>query len=232
MVNGRWHALGSWLWPGTCVLCRAAIGTNNNFCIGCRADLPWITTACPSCATPSASSKNACGACQRKPPIVDSAFAALRYAAPVDRLIAGLKYHRRLDLAHALGELLSTRLKEHITEQPDLIIPVPLHASRLCQRGYNQALEIARIVAERLRIPLYADVVRRVRATATQTALPLTQRARNVRNAFGVCTGEVSGKHVALVDDVMTSGHTVNALAKVLRRAGASEISVWVVTRA
>jgi ComF family protein len=230
MVYGRWRTLAAWLWPSVCVLCRAATGTDEDFCSGCRADLPWIKTACPLCALPS-SSKSACGACQRKRPPVSRAVAALRYATPIDRLVAGLKYHRRLELAHALGDLLATKLSD-VAERPDLLVPVPLHSSRLRERGYNQALEIARVVAARLNIPLQADAARRVRATATQTALPLKQRSRNVRNAFRVTADEVTGKHVALVDDVMTSGHTVNALAKALRRAGAREVSVWVVARA
>jgi ComF family protein len=230
MVNGRWRALGSWLWPGTCLLCRAAIDAGGNFCAGCRADLPWISTACPRCAMPSASSAVACGACQRKKPASDQAYAALRYTAPVDRLIVGLKYNRRFDLAQALGDLLSTRL-QRLHERPDIILPVPLHSARLRERGYNQALEIARVVAKRLDIPLHAHAARRTRATATQTALPLKQRAGNVRNAFTV-SAELAGQHVAVVDDVMTSGHTVNALAKALRRAGVKKVSVWVVARA
>ena len=230
MVNGRWRAIASWLWPGHCVLCRAVIGAGDDLCAGCRTDLPWTTTACPSCAAPSASSRSACGACQRKRPAFDHAQAAFRYRAPVDRLIAGLKYHRRLDLARALGELLAEKLQR--TARPKLVIPVPLHSSRLRERGYNQSLEVARVVAARLRVPLNADVARRTRATATQTALPLKQRARNVRNSFSVVAEAVAGKHVAVVDDVMTSGHTLNALAKALRRAGASKVSVWVVARA
>jgi ComF family protein len=158
-------------------------------------------------------------------------YAALRYAAPVDRLIVALKYRRRLDTARALGELLLSKLIT-IEDRPDVILPVPLHTSRLRERGYNQAQEIARVIAHRLQLPLVTNAVRRTRATATQTTLPRTQRARNVRNAFAMLTNELDGKHVAIVDDVMTSGHTIDALAKVLRRAGVNEISVWVVARA
>jgi ComF family protein len=148
----------------------------------------------------------------------------------VDRLIVNLKYHHRLELARTLGRLLAEPLRQ-LADLPDAIIPVPLHPSRLRQRGYNQSLEIARVVANRLDLPVITRAARRMRATAAQTALPLKQRARNVRNAFAA-NGDVAGKHVAIVDDVMTSGHTVSALAKALRRAGAKEISVWVVARA
>lgn len=145
-------------------------------------------------------------------------------------MILDLKYHHRLELARTLGRLFAERLRK-LSKPPDAIVPVPLHPSRLRQRGYNQSLEIARVVAKRLDLPIVTRGAKRVRATAAQTTLPLKQRARNVRNAFAV-NGDLKGKHVAIVDDVMTSGHTVGALAKALRRAGAKEISVWVVARA
>jgi ComF family protein len=163
---------------------------------------------------------------------MDYAHAALRYAEPVNRLIVGLKYRRRLDIARALADLLAEKLRT-VRRRPDVILPVPLHAARLRERGYNQAHEIARLLAQRLSVPLVADAARRIKATATQTTLPRAQRARNVRNAFAIKKfHRLRDKHVAIVDDVMTTGHTVDALAKTLRRAGAKEISVWVVARA
>ncbi len=233
MVNGRWHALRSWLWPGHCLLCRARAPADEELCEGCRAQLPWITAACPRCAAPlpQGSAAVLCGSCQRKKrPAFNRACAALHYTPPVDRLIVNLKYRHRLELARTLGRLLAESLRQ-LADRPDVIVPVPLHPSRLRQRGYNQSLEIARVIAKRLDLPVVTRGARRVRATATQTALPLKERARNVRNAFAV-NGDLEGKHVAIVDDVMTSGHTVSALAKALRRAGAKEISVWVVARA
>ncbi len=232
MVNGRLHTLRSWLWPGECLLCRARTDAGEDLCPGCRKQLPWITALCPRCAIslPEESASVPCGNCQRKAPVFDRAYAALHYAAPVDRLILNLKYHHRLELARALGRLLAGRLLA-LPDRLDIIVPVPLHPSRLRERGYNQSLEIARILATQLQVPLAANVARRVRATASQTTLPMKQRARNVRNAFNV-KHDLSGKRVAIVDDVMTTGHTVSALAKALRRAGAEEISVWVVARA
>jgi ComF family protein len=170
-----------------------------------------------------------CGACQQKPPTFDRAIAALRYDAPVDRLIVNLKYNGRLNLARALATLLADRIAP--ADAPDVIVPVPLHRSRLRERGYNQSQELARVLAQRLARPLAPRLATRVRATPTQTSLPLEQRARNVRNAFAV-TDDIDGLRVAIVDDVMTSGHTVNALAKAMRRAGAKEVCVWVVARA
>lgn len=241
MVNGRvvasrfrdtlsaWRA---WLWPGHCLLCRARLGAGQEFCGDCRAALPWIQTACAQCATPlpAGSDSVPCGNCQQKSPRFDRAVAALHYDAPVDRLILNLKYHRRLDLAHTLAHLLVERLR-HTPALPDVLVPVPLHVSRLRERGYNQSLELARAIGKKLALPVNTRIAYRVRATPTQTGLPLELRARNLRNAFRV-ESDLSGRHVAIVDDVMTSGHTANALAQALRRAGAERISVWVVARA
>jgi ComF family protein len=231
MVNQRWNAIVDWLWPGRCPLCRGRSRRGGDLCHGCHGALPWLHTACQRCAAPLASAARVCGQCQRKPPPFDRAYAAVKYEKPVDRLVLNLKYHRRLDLARTLGELLATCLQGRADAMVDFIVPVPLHTSRLRERGYNQSLEIARVVARRLGAPMAPRAARRVRATAAQTALPLTQRARNVRNAFAV-DGSLRGKRVAIVDDVMTSSHTVGALAKALRRAGVKQISVWVVARA
>jgi len=232
MVNGRLETVRSWLWPGHCLLCRARVGAGTGLCNGCHAQLPWLNGACAHCAMPLPveSASVACGSCQKKAPVFDRACAALRYAEPVDRLIVNLKYHRRLDLARTLGHLLVERLHA-LTERPDVIVPVPLHTSRLRERGYNQSLELARVLGRRLVLPVEPRLVKRVRATPTQTSLPLERRARNVRNAF-TAEANVAGLHIAIVDDVMTSGYTVSALTKSLRRAGAKEISVWVVARA
>ena len=149
----------------------------------------------------------------------------------MDRLIPNLKYHGQLHLARHLGELMLPRLLQRAAPPPDCLIPVPLHPSRLRERGYNQALEIARPIAARLKIPLAVNAVRRVRATPAQAQLPLRERARNVRGVFDT-RKRFDGRRVAIVDDVMTSGHTVNSLAHCLRRAGAEDVEVWVVARA
>jgi ComF family protein len=233
MVNrilARWT---SWLWPGRCLLCRARTRSDSGWCDGCYADLPWLRHACPICAAPLAlDSRAPCGACQRKAPAFDRTIAALHYASPADRLIVSLKFHQRLELARALGWVLAQRIRLAAVSMPQVVIPVPLHRSRLRERGYNQSLEVARIVAKQLSLTVSARAAKRVRATASQMTLPRHERARNVRNAFVVHYKHVADRHVAIVDDVMTSGHTINALAKALRRAGARNISVWIIARA
>jgi ComF family protein len=173
-----------------------------------------------------------CGDCLRRAPAFDAAYAAFRYATPLDRLIRDLKYHRRLARARVLGRALAAHLRARGAAQADLVVPVPLHPTRLRERGYNQSLELARVLARELTLPLAAPrAVERRRATAPQAKLDPAQRRRNVRDAFRVHT-EVRGLRVAIVDDVMTSGHTAGALARCLKRAGAAHVAVWVVARA
>lgn len=172
-----------------------------------------------------------CGTCQTHPPRYSFARAAFAYAPPQDRLIHGLKYHRRLDYARVLGTYLADYLESLPDPRPDLVVPVPLHRSRLRERGYNQALEIARPVARRFNLPLEYRHVRRIRATAAQTDLPHKERRKNVRNVFQV-DRDLSKRRVAIVDDVMTTGHTVNSLAASLLKAGADSVMIWALARA
>jgi ComF family protein len=172
-----------------------------------------------------------CGECQAHPPAYVSARAAFRYAAPVDKLIQHLKYHDRLELSRLLGAYLANHLQALNDPLPDVIVPVPLHSSRLRERGYNQSLEIARFVAQSLELPINWKDTQRIRPTMPQTELPREQRRKNVRGAF-MTGGVFAGRRVAIVDDVMTSGHTANALAESLLRSGAVEVRVWVVARA
>jgi len=171
-----------------------------------------------------------CGACQQTEPAFHATRAVFRYEQPVDSLLHRLKYHGRLDLARVLGNLVAAELTSHEIAT-DVLVPVPLDRSRLRERGYNQSLELARPIARRLELPLDAFGVARNRATRPQTELSRAERRKNVRGAFSV-TADFSGKNGAIVDDVMTSGATVDALAAALRQAGARRVEVWVVARA
>ncbi|OGI42907.1 MAG: hypothetical protein A2150_04965 [Candidatus Muproteobacteria bacterium RBG_16_64_11] len=212
-------------------MCQGRAAHGRDFCAGCAAALPYLGPACPRCAAPHdlASGATECGRCQTEAPAYTAGRALFRYAFPIDRLIQGLKYHGQLHHARVLGEALAAELAGR--PLPECILPVPLHAARLRERGYNQSLELARVLARRLGVELDYRALQRTRATAPQTGLPLDQRARNVRQAFALAPG-FSARHVAIVDDVMTSGHTADAAAKCLRRAGVEEVEVWVVARA
>jgi ComF family protein len=208
-----------------CVLC-GAMTRHGAWCDACDPDLPCLDSMhCPVCALPSPNGA-VCGQCLRKQRLFDRTVAVYAYAFPLDRLIQSLKFNEQLQLAASLAD----RLVQCIDTLPDCIVAMPLHPARLRERGFNQSMELARRLARKLGVPLLPHACRRVRDTPRQSSLKWKERGRNVRRAF-VCTQAMDGKHVAMVDDVMTSGASLNELALALRRAGAREVSAWVVAR-
>ncbi|HSD60161.1 MAG TPA: ComF family protein [Burkholderiales bacterium] len=214
--------------PRDCVLCGSPAG-NSPLCAPCRRALPWLSAErCPICAAPSAG-KAVCGTCLAEQPVFQHSCAALLYEFPVDALIQAFKYRGDLPLGDTLGTLLQDALA--VEPRPDAIIPMPLHPARLRERGFNQALELARRVGQALQLPVLVRACVRVRDTPPQASLPWKERSSNIRGAFA-CEADLAGKRVAIVDDVMTTGHTLNELAAALKRAGAAEVYCWVVARA
>ena len=212
--------------PGNCLLCGAD-GEGDLLCPDCSADLPFSPTAsCPQCGEPTTFSER-CGACLNKPPHFDRTLALFRYEFPVDRLIHAFKYGHQL----AVGQWLGLRLAERITPGADVIIPLPLHNDRLRERGFNQSMEMARIVEKCLKIPVDRSSLLRTRATPPQASLEHKERHKNVRGAFE-CRNDMSGRHVLLIDDVMTTGATLDECARVLKLHGAGEVSVAIAARA
>ncbi len=214
------------LFAQDCVLCAAASG-EQMLCPACQASLPHITHACPRCAAPGP--QQICGECLQHPPAFDRSIAALEYGFPADKLIQTLKYGGQLALAKLLGELLADAVTQHA--HPDALLPMPLHPARIKTRGFNQALEIARVASRRFNLPLSPALAQRVVDTTPQASLPIDARHKNIKGAF-ICDQNLHGQHIAVVDDVMTSGATLNELAKTLKRAGAAQVDVWVVARA
>lgn len=209
----------------SCLLCAGA-SKGALICAPCDADLPRLAgPRCDTCALPVTAGAR-CGACLSEPPAYDHVCAPFVYAFPVDALVRALKYRGMLSLAawsgHALAGCLDAR--------PDVIVPMPLADAKLSERGFNQAQEIARSLSRHHRMPLRPQACRKVRDTAPQAALPWKERARNVRKAF-VCDEDFSGQHVAVVDDVMTTGATLNELARNLKLAGAARVTGLVVAR-
>ena len=210
-----------------CLLCLAPSG-QELLCPPCHEELPWLAgPLCPVCAHPTGSG-DTCGACLRHPPQFDATRAALEYRFPINAVLQRYKYAGFLSAAELMGGLLADKVV--IATQPDVLIPMPLHGSRLKERGFNQAIEIARVVARRLQIPLALDTCSRTRATPPQVSLPLAARAKNLRGVFA-CRENLEGKRVALLDDVMTSGASLDALAKCVKDAGALQVECWVVAR-
>jgi ComF family protein len=213
-------------WLGNdCALCGARCGPEP-LCQDCADGLPRLPEHCPRCALPSPSA-SLCGTCLADPPHFDETTALWLYEFPCDRLVQALKYRAWLGLA----PFFAWRLASHAAKTADLLVPMPLHPERLAHRGFNQALEIARDLAARTGVVLEARAVRRVHNTAPQTDLPYEERAKNIRGAFETRV-DLSGKTVAVVDDVMTTGATANELARVLKRAGAARVHNLVVARA
>ena len=212
-------------WAGEdCLLCGAE-GGPELLCPACIAELPALAESCPRCALPSPAGA-VCGSCLNHPPHFDATLALWRYEFPCDRLVQALKYRARLALAGFFARNLASRPIPEV----DLIVPMPLHAKRLAERGFNQALEIARGLARHLRRPIEPRGVLRVKDTPPQTELPYEERARNVHGAF-LCRLDLSGASVAVLDDVMTTGATLNELARALKRAGAARVENLVIAR-
>ncbi len=182
---------------------------------------------CPRCAIPTPNGEM-CGRCQAKAPHYDATIAAFSYAFPVDKLVQSFKYGHRLALGAYFGRHLAL-LADGV--RADLIVPLPLHPLRLRERGFNQALELARPVAKALGVAVDARGCLRHRQTAAQADLPWRERARNVRGAFH-CRTDFSGKRLLLIDDVMTTGASLDELARTVKLHGASHVSLLVVARA
>ncbi len=228
MVYNWPRMLQQWLIPSHCLLCLAQDPSGLNLCQDCRGALPWLTTACSRCSLPLHYPGQLCGACQHHPPKFDTGIALFHYAPPVDRLILQLKFAAGLHHARLFAALLATRLAS--APPPDCVIPIPLHPSRQRKRGFNQAIEIARPLSKQLGYHLDIETCIRTRATPPQSLLSAGQRRSNLRGAFAL-TRPLQARHVALVDDVMTTGSTLNAVSKLLRHAGAERIDVWVCAR-
>ncbi len=240
----RWlDGLGMRLWPARCLVCREAGDGGRDLCVACAAALPYNRHACGRCAIPLPSpatfdgaplrAAQTCGECLSDPPPVAATHAAFVYGAPIDTLLPRFKFHQDLAAGRLLGQLMLPSMAH--APRPDALVALPLHRDRLRQRGYDQALELARPLARALDLPLHAGLLLRTRATAQQSQLDAAQRRRNVRGAFQVDRRAAGASglpaRVALVDDVMTTGATLHAAAAALRRAGVARVDAWVCAR-
>jgi ComF family protein len=223
------------LLPSVCVLCRGVGRPEIDLCSACELDLPANDAACSRCAIPltvDADSSCICGACLRRPPAFHAAFVPFRYGYPLDWLVHGLKYRREAACGRILGALLAQRLLARSAGSfPDLIIPTPLATRRYRERGFNQAIELARPISAAVGVAWRADLAIRQRDTREQSGLRRKERRRNVRGAFAL-SEPLLARHVAILDDVVTTGSTAHELSRVLRRGGATRIEVWAVARA
>lgn len=218
------------LLPASCLLCGMA--SQNRCCLGCAADLPWLVHACHRCGYMLPMDAENCGECLKRSPPYDNTIALFRYEPPMDHVLLSVKFRRHLAYACMLGEMMSDKVGEYYRDSalPELVLPVPLHPQRLKVRGYNQALEIARPVAKQFKIPLsLQDCVRAVE-TKPQATVPAEERAQNIQKAFALVR-KIQAKHVAIFDDVVTTGSTVAEITRVLKKSGVERVDVWCCAR-
>jgi ComF family protein len=222
-----------------CLLCgslvlkeyKSSSNSQGSLCPGCENSLPWyLSPRCPQCALPT-SSGTICGICLQHPPAFDRTLAAFRYAYPLDRLLQQFKYHQQLPLGKSLAEIMLPKLPPLIkNDRPEIMLAMPMHLLRIKQRGFNHALELAKHFHQALHIPLEIEGCLRVVDTPTQAGMDMKTRTRNLRNAF-VSETHWEGKHVMVVDDVMTTGASMHAVAKVLKQSGAGKVTALVFAR-
>ena len=227
------HHLQSVLFPSTCVLCHSPTSRSFDICSACECDLPRLSSRCVICAAPlHVDTEQCCGACLHEPPPFDHTIALWQYDFPTNKLILDLKFHAKLVNARIISELFIKQLQRHYEKKnmPECIIPVPLHKKRLHERGFNQAIEIAKPIAKQCKIPLEITLCHRTRATQAQSSLPAKKRQQNIKGAFDL-TRPCEYKHIAILDDVVTTGHTIREMCRGLKKAGVERIEVWCVAR-
>ncbi|HJP99094.1 MAG TPA: ComF family protein [Rhodanobacteraceae bacterium] len=218
------------LLPSHCLLCGARGQGALSLCAACEAEIPRNDACCARCALPLESAAPLCGRCIKHAPPWDAAWAPFRYEWPLAQLESRFKFGGDLAAGHSLALLWCAAPRP--VELPQAIVPVPLHRSRLRRRGYNQVLELASTVARRSGVRLRPDALRRNRATGAQTDLNAIQRRRNVRGAFVARLDRALPEHVAVLDDVCTTGATLAECARVLKRAGVKRVDAWALARA
>ncbi|MCR9091305.1 MAG: ComF family protein [Proteobacteria bacterium] len=231
MVDGGAMRPGWWVGADRCLQCHAP-ASSAGLCHACLTALPWNTPACWHCAEalPDQTASR-CPACLQRAPPWHGTWCALRFEAPIVRWIHALKYHADLSAARRLALLLAHALRQHRAPPPELLVPMPLFPARMRLRGFNQAQLLADTLGHALRLRAAPAAARRLRDTADQTELSAKERRRNLRGAFAADARQVAGRHVAIVDDVLTTGASCHALSLALRNAGAVRIDVWCVAR-
>jgi len=219
----------------SCLLCEETTDAAFPICTGCETDLPWLGDQCERCALPMPMAGLTCGQCLRHPPAFSEVVVPWRYDFPIDSLVTRFKHQGKWPMGRLLAELLGQSLHYRFAEglpRPDCLLPVPLARKRLRQRGYNQAAMLARWLGAQVDIPTDERLLLRVLETPTQQGLDAKARKQNLRKAFALADGaRIKDRHFAVVDDVLTTGATAHALARLLMEAGACRVDVYCLAR-
>ena len=233
MVNNWLNSIQDTIFPPTCIFCGNQGFNSQDICPACFDELPKNTTCCYRCATPFQTSfdlPQLCGKCLKTPPAFDKTTAPFHYQHTIRYLITQLKFNHQYKNARLLGYLLAQHLQT-TDKMPELIIPIPLHQQRFQQRSFNQSLEIAQTVSKHLHIPINHNSCLRHKNTSQQMTLTAKQRQKNIKNAFKIIK-PINAQYIAILDDVMTTGSTVNEFAKTLKKSGIKQVDIWVCSRA
>ena len=228
------HKFLSILYPSICLHCGDQGEADFELCARCKHTLPWIRYACLQCGLPlTTHNASSCGACSNRTLYFEKTITPFLYDDFIKEAIHQFKFNSKLHYGKLLANLFTEYIQQRKIQLPDVLVPVPLYKKRIRERGFNQALEIARIVNKSMGVDIRYRDIKRIRDTKTQMELPAKQRQSNVKNAFEIINSKYSFKNmrVAVLDDVMTTGNTVNEVAKCLKTAGAKQIDAWCIAR-
>lgn len=218
-----------------CLLCDEPADAEMPICVACETELPWLGDQCITCALPLAAAGLTCGECLLEPPAFEQVAVPWRYGFPVDSLITRFKHNAKWPFGHLLADVLGQYLQHRFNEglpRPDALLPVPMTTKRLRQRGFNQAAMLARWLSQTLEMPSEENLLLRTQDTSAQQGLDAKARKRNLLQAFALTPDAVvKGRSFALVDDVLTTGATAQALARLLINAGAARVDVYCLAR-
>lgn len=218
-----------------CPLCDDRCEDAHSLCDACEADLPWLGGQCSICALPLPAAGMTCGQCLKRPPAFDHVVAPWRFDFPIDSLITRFKHQSRWPFGRLLAEQLAQHLLHLFDEglpRPSALLPVPLARKRLRQRGFNQAAMLADWLSPALKITVRNDLLLRIQDTPPQQQLDAAARHRNLRRAFALPDEQpLRDQHFAIIDDVLTTGATAEALARLLKRAGATRVDIYCLAR-
>jgi ComF family protein len=221
-----------------CVLCDTPTDSAFSLCHACILELPYNHYACPHCGRglsidstdeSEAIAASICENCQIAPPLYNETVSPFIYTAAIRYLIIGLKFNKQLLYAHLLGTLLADAVQDHYSphDLPEFLLPVPLHKNRVRRRGFNQSVEISRIVSQRLQIPILSKHLIKTHATAPQAELSAQQRQKNLRHSFQI-NDKIPNARIAIIDDVITTGSTMNEVTRIVQKTGIkSSIYAW-----
>ena len=219
-----------WVTPPCCLFCHDQPEYHHGLCQTCWHTLPFGLSSCCSHCGRALTQAGICGQCQQDPPDFDDIAASLLYGTPVDRMLCALKYRQQLSFARTAAGVIVDNVLERRQKRPDLLCAVPMTPRALRRRGLNQSTFIARLVGRKLGIPVHLSLLKKVRDTDQQSTLNARKRRKNLIKAF-YCKHRLDGQHIALVDDILTTGATANEVSKTLKDAGAARVDIWVCAR-